>query len=57
MTKKESKKALELYNKLNSVLFYHNKNLTKSQEWLLQDIYNYLREISEKAYQEEKEDY
>lgn len=55
MTLKESKKALILYNELNTLLFYHNKNLTKSQEWTLQDVYDFLREISEKAYRKDQQ--
>lgn len=54
MTKKESAQALTLYKKIDNILYFHNKNLTKRQEWTLQDIRDYLREISAKAYNEEK---
>lgn len=54
MTKKESAQALALYEQLDNILCFHNKNLTKRQEWTLQDVRDYLREISAKAYNQEK---
>ena len=50
MTIKESEKALKLYDELGTILFYHNKNLTKAQYYLLDDIRDFLRQVSEKAY-------
>lgn len=54
MTKKESKEALELYDKLRTLVFYDNKNLKKKQYYLLNDVLDFLREISEKNYREQK---
>lgn len=50
MTIKESQKALELYDELANMLWYHNKNLTNKQYYLLDDVRDFLRKISEKAY-------
>lgn len=50
MTKKESKEALKLYNELENIFYYHNKNLTKQQYYLLDDIREYLIRLSNKAY-------
>ena len=54
MTKKESEKALKLYDELNNLVYFHNKNLTNKQYYLLLDIRDYLREISTKAYKNTK---
>lgn len=54
MTNKESQKALAAYDSLNNILWFHNKNLTKTQEWKLNEICDILRELSEKAYQSNK---
>ena len=50
MTQEESESALKLYDELRNILYYHNKNLTKAQEWLLYNLEDFLRDISTKAY-------
>ena len=54
MTKKESTKALEAYNELRDLLWFHNKNLTKKQYYTLCDIQDTLRELSRKAHESQK---
>lgn len=54
MTMNESKQALKLYDKLENLMCYHNKNLTNKQYYLLDDIRDYLRQVSEKAYRKAK---
>ena len=50
----KSQRALELYNDMSNVVFYHNKNLTRKQFDLLQEIKDYLRDASCSAYFKQK---
>ena len=54
MTKKESERALELYNEVDNLLWFHNKNLTQKQYYLVDEVREFLRDISKKAYEQSK---
>lgn len=56
MTTKESRKALKSYNELNTLIWYHNKNLTNAQYETLSKVRDTLRELSQKAYELEKKE-
>lgn len=54
MTKNESEKALMAYDKLDNLMWFHNKNLTRHQYETLDAIRDVLRELSNKAYYSKK---
>lgn len=56
MTTKESRKALKSYNELDTLIWYHNKNLTNAQYETLSKVRDTLRELSQKAYGLEKKE-
>ena len=45
MTKKEKEQGAELYKRLHSMNYFYYNNLTKAQQYLLQDVCDYLKKV------------